>query len=133
MRTGTRPAEQSEGPDMSLADDAALTEGLAVAVPLLLHDLALLSPAQRAVRIRVWAKDAVGPVASRGDALLFGGKRGEPAKVFNALAKGLAALAYCPGGVTFAGRHWCAAECDCPAGRGAPPDDAAAGPQEVIR
>lgn len=28
------------------------------------------------------------------------------AEVFNAVAKGLAILAYCPGGVTFGGQHW---------------------------
>jgi hypothetical protein len=33
-------------------------------------------------------------------------KRGELAKVFNAIARGLACLAYCPGGVVFAGNHW---------------------------
>lgn len=27
-------------------------------------------------------------------------------EVFNAMAMGLALLAYCPGGVTFAGNHW---------------------------
>jgi hypothetical protein len=57
--------------------------------------------------------------------------RGEPSysagEVFNHLARGLAVLACQPGGVTFAGRHWCAwthpgcprrpgqgPECSCP-------------------
>lgn len=46
-------------------------------------------------------------VAERGDVLMFGGGRGDAAEAFNWLAKGLAAAAYQPGGVTFAGRHWC--------------------------
>lgn len=29
------------------------------------------------------------------------------ADTFNALARGLALLAHCPGGVSFAGPHWC--------------------------
>lgn len=43
--------------------------------------------------------------------------RGEPSysagEVFNFLAKGLACLAYQPGGVTFAGQHWCANHQEC--------------------
>jgi hypothetical protein len=33
-------------------------------------------------------------------------KRGELGKAFNAIAQGLACLAYCPGGIVFAGHHW---------------------------
>lgn len=58
--------------------------------------------------IRRWAAEAVEPIASRGDALQFGGKRGAAADVFNHLACGLAALAFSPGGVVFGGYHWCA-------------------------
>lgn len=32
--------------------------------------------------------------------------RGEKAKAFNAIAQGLACLAFCPGGIVFAGHHW---------------------------
>lgn len=46
-------------------------------------------------------------INSKGDDLQYGGKRGSAAQAFNAMAKGLAALAYAPGGVTFAGQHWC--------------------------
>lgn len=46
-------------------------------------------------------------VAEKGDILQFGSKRkGETAEVFNAAAKGLAALAYQPGGIYFCGVHW---------------------------
>lgn len=33
-------------------------------------------------------------------------RKGELARVFNALAQGVAILAFCPGGITFAGHHW---------------------------
>lgn len=92
-------------------------EGLAVAVPLRIWELARLEPEERDRRIRAWAADASTEVASGGDILMYGSKKpGGAAKVFNTLAKGLAAGAHCPGGVTFAGRHWCVAECLCPAG-----------------
>lgn len=34
------------------------------------------------------------------------GRTGDAATVFNSIACGLAILAFSPGGVTFAGRHW---------------------------
>lgn len=85
----------------------ALPIALEAAVPLRLMELAALSPVERdRVRMR-WAHDASDIVASQGDTLMFGSKRsGAAANVFNHLARGLAALAYAPGGVTFAGRHW---------------------------
>ena len=46
-------------------------------------------------------------VAEKGDVLQFGGgKKGEPAHAFNALAEGLAILSFMPGGVTFLGDHY---------------------------
>lgn len=33
-------------------------------------------------------------------------RKGEVARGFNAIAQGLAVLAYCPGGIVFAGHHW---------------------------
>lgn len=43
--------------------------------------------------------------------------RGEPeystGEVFNFLAKGLACAAFQPGGITFAGLHWCACHREC--------------------
>jgi hypothetical protein len=42
------------------------------------------------------------PVCARGQATY------SPGEVFNFLARGLAVLACQPGGVTFAGQHWCA-------------------------
>lgn len=46
-------------------------------------------------------------IAEKGDVLQFRGKKkGEAAEIFNALADGLAVLAFCPGGVKFLGHHW---------------------------
>lgn len=50
-------------------------------------------------------------VAAHGDILVFKQKTAEGRKgtvnAFNRLAEGIAILAYNPGGVTFAGHHWC--------------------------
>lgn len=46
-------------------------------------------------------------VAEKGDVILFkGGKRGETAAAFNALAEGIAILSFAPGGVRAFGEHW---------------------------
>jgi hypothetical protein len=87
--------------------DWVLVETLRAAVPLRIGDLLLQSDKSRTWLATRWAADAVDPIASRGDVLQFGGKKGEAAAVFNHLAKGLAALAMVPGGVVFAGTHWC--------------------------
>ena len=71
---------------------------------------------ERARHIWWWAKTAIDPICTKGDNLQYGvrGKpkptradRAEIAETFNYLASALAALAYGPGGVSFAGRHWC--------------------------
>ena len=63
---------------------------------------------------------AAGVIAERGDVLQYGGKRGAAADAFNALAKGLAVAAYAPGGVTFAGQHWCTDHAVCTGEKAAP-------------
>jgi hypothetical protein len=85
-----------------------LIETLAMAVPLWIDRLAGELAGRRSEQMISWASDAADAVASHGDVLLYGGKRGEAAVVFNAMARGLAALAFCPGGVTFLGIRWCA-------------------------
>lgn len=45
-------------------------------------------------------------LGSQGDVLLYGGRRGAAAWLFNMLATALAVLAFTPGGVRFGGRHW---------------------------
>ncbi|WP_329013149.1 hypothetical protein OG271_03880 [Micromonospora rifamycinica] len=91
-----------------------LVIALQAAVPLWILDLAALPPALRDDRIRRWAADSADTVAHKGDILQFrGGKRGETAAVFNALARGIAAAAYLPGGITAFGEHWCVNHAEC--------------------
>lgn len=52
-------------------------------------------------------------VAEKGDIIQFKSKKpGESAAAFNALAEGIACLAFCPGGVTVFGDHWEACQSD---------------------
>lgn len=92
--------------DVLIANDRrcdTLMETLALAVPWRIWELQDRTPEQRVAIARRCKQE----VASHGDTLMFGGKKGEAARVFNALAEGLAVAAYQPGGVTFAGQHWC--------------------------
>lgn len=56
--------------------------------------------------VQGFASAAASTIGSHGDDLQFGGKHCAP--TFAALARGLAALSFAPGGVTFLGAHWCA-------------------------
>ncbi|MFD9563370.1 hypothetical protein [Streptomyces sp. NPDC059994] len=87
------------------AENVVLVESLRVAVPLHMMELGSRSPEEL---IRIAAESAT-VVGSQGDVLQFrSAKRGETAKAFNALARGLAAGALVAwGGATFAGLHWC--------------------------
>jgi hypothetical protein len=88
------------------ADNDVLVVTLSLAVPMRIHQL-LTSPDRDGLQ-RMWASRAATEVGSHGDDLMFGSKKkGTTADVFNRLAEGLAALALCPGGVLFAGQHWC--------------------------
>ncbi|MEU0081392.1 hypothetical protein ABZY58_26120 [Micromonospora tulbaghiae] len=95
--------------------------GLSAAVPLWIHQLAQLPEKARDRQRQRWADAAVEAVAFRGDTLQFGGKRGEAADVFNHLARGIAAAAFAPGGITFAGEHWCTDHAACRAAEAATP------------
>lgn len=76
---------------------------LGCAVPLWVMDLKKLPWPE----IEKIAKESAQIVAEKGDVLQFKSKKkGETAAAFNALAKGLAALSFCPGGVTFLGDHY---------------------------
>ncbi len=88
--------------------DEALKLALGVAVPLRLAELARMTPYQRQGAIAVWREQGEDAVAYAGDFLQVRHRdaRGETAKAFNRMAKGLAALAHAPGGVSFAGLHW---------------------------
>lgn len=85
----------------------ALSITLETAVPLHIAELANTSTATKASI----ARDCADELAARGDVLQFGGRG--CAQAFNALARGLAAAAYQPGGVTFAGQHWCVNHSAC--------------------
>lgn len=86
------------------ARDDHLIAALQAAVPLHIIELRHATFEQRQ-RIAGQAATVIG---SRGDILQFGGgKRGEVADVFNHLARGIAAASFAPGGITFAGVHWC--------------------------
>jgi hypothetical protein len=81
----------------------ALTISLEAAVPLWIDKHKHTSVEARIAR----ARELADVVAGHGDDILFRSKRkGESAKAFNALAEGLALMAYQPGGVSFAGEHW---------------------------
>ncbi len=102
------PSGKLVGADaLTIADDPrsiTLVATLGLAVPLWIWELRIYTDKQRAAR----ANRCAGIVAEQGDILQFGStKTGRVARAFNALAEGLACAAYLPGGVTFAGRHWC--------------------------
>lgn len=107
--------------------DPVLVETLALAVPLRIAELRDMHPQRRSEVGQRWAKLAAERVACNGDMLEFHSKPlrrhteacieqgGQhvcdcfigTAQVFNHMAKGLAALSLCPGGVHFGGIHWC--------------------------
>lgn len=103
---------------MAAPGHPTLPIALEAAVPL--HIMKIRDwPYERRVRYAEGASDAI---AGQGDVLMYGGRRGEAAAVFNHTARGLAVLACQPGGVRFAGVHWCAwPHPRCPSLRSRPP------------
>lgn len=88
---------------MSTAADDFLIASLQVAVPLHIAEIRDWSSEKRLRE----AKIAADAVAAHGDNILFKSKKaGGTAHAFNQLARGLAILAFQPGGVSFAGCHW---------------------------
>lgn len=84
-------------------DDSLLKIALSAAVPLWIEELKNKPWAE----LQEQAKAAADVVASKGDLLMFRGKKkGESALAFNALAKGIAILSFAPGGVTTFGMHF---------------------------
>jgi|SRR5579872_1737707 len=89
---------------------------LSAAVPLWIEKLKPLTTDQRIAR----ADELSGIIAEHGDIILYrGGKKGESAKAFNALAEGLAIGAFQPGGATAFGQHWCTDHAACEAAEAA--------------
>lgn len=87
--------------------DHPLVIALQVAVPMWIAEANLRHGDTRAELLADWRDDAGPTIAYQGDVLLYG-KNGGPAKVFNSLARGVAALACHRGGVNVFGRIWCA-------------------------
>lgn len=82
---------------------AALLPSLELAVPLHMMNIR----GQSAAWMREEATRCADVVAAHGDDILYrSARRGDTAAAFNALALGLAILAYAPGGVSFAGARW---------------------------
>lgn len=82
--------------------DPLLRGMLELAVPMWMDRMRPLGTAEREL-MRTSALDVV---AHRADTFMYPGKKGQAAEGFNAIAKGLALLAFCPGGVTFLGLHF---------------------------
>jgi hypothetical protein len=84
-------------------DDTLLKLALSAAVPLWIEEL----KNKPWDELQAMAEYAAQVVASKGDRLMFRGKKkGESAAAFNALAKGIAILSFAPGGVTVFGEHY---------------------------
>lgn len=82
---------------------ALLSTTLALAVPLWIERLKPKPWSELAAK----AQEAADVVASKGDIIQFKSKKkGETAAAFNALAEGLAILAFAPGGVRFLDLHF---------------------------
>lgn len=84
---------------------------LMVAVPMWITDLRSWPEEQRLAA----AREAGQYIAEHGDDLMFKSKPGRSKDAFNQLARGLAAAAYQPGGITFAGMHFCTDHAVCKA------------------
>lgn len=90
--------------DDKFAKHPLLAPALQIAVPVEIRKLRRCPDKER----QQLASECGQVITEHGDDLLYASKKkGDTARAFNALAKGLAALAYQPGGVTFAGLHWC--------------------------
>lgn len=87
----------------SVSEHLAAT--LMLAVPFAIRELGL--DADRDYKITRWAKDAAQTLGAGGDALIFRSKKGRTANVFGHLVRGVAAAAYCPGGIRVCGVLFC--------------------------
>jgi hypothetical protein len=82
-----------------------LATSLSAAVPLWVEEF--VQKGMSLDEVFVVAKGSAQVIAEKGDLILFRSKKhGETASAFNALAKGIAALSFVPGGVTTFGQHF---------------------------
>jgi hypothetical protein len=95
--------------DSRAACDPMLALFLGAAVPMWIDRMHGWDPR----RIEQTAHDLADPIAcSQGIAAMVDPdargteRKGELSKSFNAVAQGLACLAFCPGGIVFGGHHW---------------------------
>lgn len=105
---------EHQAPDREATREVTLRATLQAAVQLRITDLQAMPPRAREGTIAWWAALTPNLLGARGDILMYGGGRqGQVGEVLSQLAWGLAALAHAPGGVTFAGDHWCVDHAAC--------------------
>jgi hypothetical protein len=107
---------------------------LRAAVPMWIAEVNKRHGETRAELLADWRKEAGPVVAANGDHILYlGHKRGDSAKAFNSLARGLAVLAHAAGGVTVFGLVWCAKHSPGGAYADGPPCPACLAEEDVKR
>jgi hypothetical protein len=94
---------------------------LHVAVPVAIQDTVRYLAEDRRLAL---AAECGQYIAEHGDDLMFRGRKGAAAKAFTMLAHGLACAAFQPGGIDFAGMHFCADHGACTGADGGPPQPA---------
>ncbi|GAA3762406.1 hypothetical protein HDA32_005824 [Spinactinospora alkalitolerans] len=105
----TRGHRSSGRAERGSGDSALLAAMLPTAVLTALPEVAGLTTRER----RALAERSADALTAHGDDLVYGGR--DCAPTFAALARGLAAAALQPGGVTYAGHHFCVRpHRDCP-------------------
>lgn len=103
-KTPLRASGEPGGASSGDASRSLLAISLSAAVPLWIVDLDRAGGPSEADMKR--CGEFAQELGERGDTLLFGGKPGEAANLFNKLARSIAVLAFCPGGITTFGQHY---------------------------
>jgi hypothetical protein len=95
---------------------ALLGHAIDPTVTVYINQLREMDPPIRDTVLHSWREDAAGLTEVHDHPELHTGKtKAQTARIYDQLARGLAADAHRPGGVTFAGRHWCTQpHPDCP-------------------
>jgi hypothetical protein len=84
-----------------------LAIGMSAAVPLRIMELTQIENITlRAEVMQRWAAEAEAVLGETGEAITHRTVAGDSARAFNAAAKGIAALAFVPGGITIFGMHF---------------------------